>query len=74
MSLTCERLHLIGPFREVRYVKREDILKQDDANSFYGLQIMSGKLYVEQWDRLINSADDHGSFAKEHDAELKKKG
>jgi hypothetical protein len=43
------------------------------AMSVYGLQRMPVTLYVEQWDRLLNFADDLRAFMKEHDAEFKRK-
>lgn len=43
------------------------------AISVYGLQRMPVTLYVEQWDRLLNFADDLCAFMKEHDAEFKRK-
>ena len=41
--------------------------------SLYGLQRMPVTLYVEQWDRLLNFADELREFLKEHDSELKRK-
>jgi hypothetical protein len=41
--------------------------------SLYGLQRMPVTLYVEQWNRLLDFADDIRAFLKEHDAELKRK-
>jgi hypothetical protein len=43
------------------------------AISVYGLQRMPVTLYVEQWERLLNFADDLREFMKEHDAEFKRK-
>jgi hypothetical protein len=43
------------------------------ALSVYGLQRMPVTLYVGQWERLLNFADELQKFMKEHDAELKKK-
>ncbi len=43
------------------------------AMSVYGLQRMPVTLYVEQWDRLLEFADDLRAFIKEHDAEFKRK-
>jgi hypothetical protein len=48
-------------------------VSQKGAISVYGLQRMPVTLYVEQWDRLLKFGDDILSFAKDHDAELKKK-
>lgn len=42
--------------------------------SVYGLGRFPVTLYVEQWMRLLDFADEIRRFAKEHDAELKKKG
>lgn len=44
------------------------------AISVYGLQRMPVTLYVEQWNRLLDFADDLRAFMKEHDAEFKRKG
>ena len=44
------------------------------AISVYGLQRMPVTLYVEQWERLLNFADEIRQFMKDHDAELKRKG
>ena len=41
--------------------------------SVYGLQRMPVTLYVEQWQRLLDFADQIQQFMKEHDAELKRK-
>ena len=41
--------------------------------SLYGLQRMPVTLYVEQWDRLLDFADELRAFLKEHDSELKRK-
>jgi hypothetical protein len=41
--------------------------------SVYGLQRMPVTLYVEQWERLLDFADEIREFLKEHDSELKRK-
>jgi hypothetical protein len=43
------------------------------AISVYGLQRMPVTLYVEQWERLLNFADELRAYMKEHDAEFKRK-
>jgi hypothetical protein len=43
------------------------------AISVYGLQRMPVTLYVEQWERLLNFADDLRAFMKDHEAEFKRK-
>jgi hypothetical protein len=43
------------------------------AVSVYGLQRMPVTLYVEQWERLLNFADEIRRFMQEHDTELKRK-
>ena len=43
------------------------------ALSVYGLQRMPVTLYVEQWGRLLDFAEEVRSFMAEHDAELKRK-
>ena len=41
--------------------------------SLYGLQRMPVTLYVEQWERLLDIADEIHAFLKQHDGELKRK-
>jgi hypothetical protein len=41
--------------------------------SVYGLQRMPVTLYVEQWQRLLDFAEEIRQFMKDHDAELKRK-
>lgn len=41
--------------------------------SVYGLGRFPTTLYVEQWERLLAFGDEILQFAREHDAELKKK-
>ncbi len=43
------------------------------AMSLYGLQRMPVTLYVDQWERLLNFADELRSFIAEHNSELKRK-
>ena len=43
------------------------------AISVYGLQRMPVTLYVEQWERLLDFADEIRQFAKEHSDELSRK-
>jgi hypothetical protein len=43
------------------------------AMSVYGLQRMPVTLYVEQWNRLLDFADELRKFMAEHDSELKRK-
>ncbi len=57
------------PKRGTLYCK----VSQKGAVSVYGLQRMPVTLYVEQWDRLLNFADDLRSFISDHDTELKRK-
>jgi hypothetical protein len=49
-------------------------VSQKGAISVYGLQRMPVTLYVEQWERLLGFADEIRRFAKEHDAQLSRKG
>jgi len=61
---------------EVEQQKRGSLyckVSQKGAISVYGLQRMPVTLYVEQWERLLNFADDLREFMKEHDSELKRK-
>jgi hypothetical protein len=48
-------------------------VSQKGALSVYGLQRMPVTLYVEQWERLLDFADEVRQFAKDHDSELKRK-
>jgi len=48
-------------------------VSEKGAISVYGLQRMPVTLYVEQWDRLLNYADEIRQFMKEHDSQLKRK-
>ena len=48
-------------------------VSQKSALSVYGLQRMPVTLYVGQWERLLDFADDIRQFAKEHDGELSRK-
>ena len=43
------------------------------ALSVYGLQRMPVTLYVEQWQRLLDYADDIREFLKDNDASFKRK-
>lgn len=48
-------------------------VSQKGAISVYGLQRMPVTLYVEQWNRLLDFADQIKEFAAEHESELKRK-
>ena len=48
-------------------------VSQKGAISVYGLQRMPVTLYVEQWQRLLDFADEVRQFAEEHASELKRK-
>ena len=48
-------------------------VSQKGAMSVYGLQRMPVTLYVEQWERLLDFADEVRQFAKENNSELKRK-
>jgi hypothetical protein len=48
-------------------------VSEKGAISVYGLQRMPVTLYVEQWQRLLDFADQIRQFMKEHDTELKRK-
>ena len=48
-------------------------VSQKGAISVYGLQRMPVTLYVEQWERLLDFADEIRTFAKAHDSELARK-
>ena len=49
-------------------------VSEKGAVSVYGLQRMPVTLYVEQWERLLEFADQLRQFMKEHEADLKRKG
>ena len=48
-------------------------VSEKGAVSVYGLQRMPVTLYVEQWQRLLDFADEIRRFLAAHDAELKRK-
>ena len=61
---------------QVEQAKRGSLyckVSQKAAISVYGLQRMPVTLYVEQWERLLDFADEIRRFSKEHDGELKRK-
>jgi hypothetical protein len=61
---------------EVEQPKRGQLYCKTSAKgaiSVYGLQRMPVTLYVEQWERLLNFADDLREFMRDHDAEFKRK-
>jgi hypothetical protein len=57
------------PKRGTLYCK----VSQKGAMSLYGLQRMPVTLYIEQWERLLDFAEELRAFMKEHDSELKRK-
>ncbi len=48
-------------------------VSEKGAVSVYGLQRMPVTLYVEQWTRLLEFAEDLKRFMQENDAKLKRK-
>ena len=48
-------------------------VSEKGALSVYGLQRMPVTLYVEQWDRLLNFADNLRAFIKTNASEFKRK-
>jgi hypothetical protein len=48
-------------------------VSEKGAISVYGLQRMPVTLYVEQWTRLLEFADDLKQFMQDNDAQLKRK-
>jgi hypothetical protein len=48
-------------------------VSEKGAVSVYALQRMPVTLYVEQWQRLLDFADQIRQFMKDHDTELKRK-
>jgi hypothetical protein len=48
-------------------------VSEKGAISVYGLQRMPVTLYLEQWQRLLDFAEEIRRFMKEHDSELKRK-
>ena len=58
-----------APKRGTLYCK----VSEKGAISVYGLQRMPVTLYVEQWTRLLDFADDLKSFMKDNDSKLKRK-
>ena len=57
------------PKRGTLYCK----VSEKGAISVYGLQRMPVTLYVEQWQRLLDYADEIRKFMKENDPKLKRK-
>lgn len=49
-------------------------VSQKGAVSLYGLGRFPVTLYKEQWERVLEMADEIRAFLREHDAELKKRG
>jgi hypothetical protein len=49
-------------------------VSQKGAVSLYGLGRFPVTLYKEQWESVLDMADEIRRFIAEHDAELKKKG
>ena len=49
-------------------------VSQKGGMSLYGLQRMPVTLYAEQWERLLDFAENLRTFLEEHRAELKRKG
>jgi hypothetical protein len=49
-------------------------VSEKGAISVYGLQRMPVTLYVEQWTRLLDFADNIRQFMKDNDDKLKRKG
>jgi hypothetical protein len=58
-----------APKRGALYCK----VSEKGAISVYGLQRMPVTLYVEQWERLLNFAEEIKTFMKENDSKLKRK-
>jgi hypothetical protein len=48
-------------------------VSEKGAISVYGLQRMPVTLYVEQWTRLLDFADELKTFMKDNDSKLKRK-
>jgi hypothetical protein len=48
-------------------------VSQKGALSLYGLQRMPVTLYVEQWERVLDFADEIRQFIKENHSELRRK-
>jgi hypothetical protein len=57
------------PKRGTLYCK----VSEKGAVSVYGLQRMPVTLYMEQWQRLLDFADEVRKFIQDHEGELKKK-
>ena len=48
-------------------------VSEKGAVSVYGLQRMPVTLYMEQWERLLDFADEVRSFIKDNEGQLKRK-
>lgn len=64
-----ELLAGIEPKRGTLYCK----VSEKGAVSVYGLQRMPVTLYLEQWERLLDFADQIREFIKENESKLKRK-
>ena len=49
-------------------------VSQKGAVSLYGMGRFPVTLYKEQWEKVLEMADEIRAFLREHDGELKKKG
>ncbi|RIK83674.1 MAG: hypothetical protein DCC68_03145 [Planctomycetota bacterium] len=68
-----EASKLLGQLEQPKRGQLYCKVSEKGAVSVYGLQRMPVTLYVEQWERLLNFADDLRAFLKENDAKLKRK-
>jgi len=75
MKAELERLRLENEQLKQKSGPRALSLKvsQKGAVSLYGMGRFPVTLYKEQWERVLEMADEIRAFLKEHDAELKKK-
>lgn len=75
MRAEIERLRRENEALKQRGAPRGVSLKvsQKGAVSLYGLGRFPVTLYKEQWERVLEMADEIRAFLREHDSELKKK-
>jgi hypothetical protein len=70
---TQEASKLLDEFAQPKRGSLYCKVSEKGAISIYGLQRMPVTLYVEQWERLLDFADEVRKFMTENDSKLKRK-
>lgn len=68
-----EASKLLGQLEQPKRGQLYCKVSEKGAVSVYGLQRMPVTLYLEQWERLLNFADDIRAFIKDNESRLKRK-